>query len=625
MGIVHINQIISFEISGLFTASKAEKYYDTVIKDSLAFICTHPQYVVSLCFTGELLAWIEQFHSEVFMILEELTRNRQIECISSGYNNPLFPLLLPVDRTGQIDKQTTLLRKITGKRSRGLKLALDCWDQSLISSLKTAGVEYVLIQNELFIKNSQKQLAGYRPHLVEDCGKTLILVPYIRQTDILEQIQNSYHQLISQPYDTIFTQLLTGDEFIRFIQTNAGEKLYDWSSGQPLVELSTPSIVTRFTAGFLKTTIPAVWNGTSHHVRELINQNQSIQQLYARMMQVSTDVNQYRGDKVRKRAAREDLWKAQDYKMYCGNAKCGAEDAAELFALQQVAYRHLLAAEKIMENPSEKTQGSINCYDFDFDGLNEYVCRFSEYNAFVRLQGGALFELDSRNSFQLYTLCSGGEVSQNQRTVFNDFLLDEDSFTAFRNSEYPYTRSSHDIHFEEQSFRRSKREIIFLGTGIFGKKRQPFSLKKRYVFSDNGVQVTYILKNESPMEMKGHFLVENTLAVPYQEADKRTIDVITNDSKIQTATDQEVWRDGDISLVQLTDKVTEMSFVFQTNENASLKIQPLYIGSVCAATNCGFFWGFDLPPQYTTEKTLFLTIKTPGKNSLGGKGRRKRS
>ncbi|MCQ2981185.1 MAG: DUF1926 domain-containing protein [Treponemataceae bacterium] len=622
MGIVHICQVVSFEIPGLFTAAKAEEYYKKVIKDSLAYICAHPQYVVSLCFTGDLLSWLEQFHQEVFLVLSELSQNHQIECISSGYTNPLFPLLLPVDRSGQIDKQTTLLRKITGKRSRGLKMACDCWEQSLIPSFKTAGVEYVLLKNDLFIKNFQKQLDGFRPHLVEECGKSLILVPYTTMADIGDWLQSSYSQLTAQPYDTLFSQLLSGEQFIRNVKDGICDRLFDWCAGQPQADLNTPAVVTRLTSGFIKTYVPPVWNGNARHVREVINTNTSIRQLYARMIQLSGEVNQFRGDKTRKNAAREELWKAQNYQMYCGIEG----DELEQFAQQQAAYRHILAAEKIMGDLSGTPATSITSFDFDFDGLDEYACHFTEYNAYIRLQGASLFELDSRNSCQMYTLCSSPGESLPQRTVFNDFLLDDESFSAFQNCNYPYTRTSHDIHFEVASFQRSKREIVFLGKGRFGKKKLPYSLKKRYVFSDNGVQVTYILKNESQSTLKGHFLVENTLAVPYRETDKREIAVVSNDVMVKPVTGQVFWKNRDVSTVQITDTVTETSFILETNENASLQIQPLFFEKECVASTCGFFWDFDLPGQYETEKTLFLTIRTPTKASLGKKrGRRKTS
>ncbi len=626
MAIAHICQVVSFEVPGLFSAAKAEKYYETVIKESLSYICTHPQYVVSLCFTGNLINWLEQFHSEVFLVLSELAEKRQIECISSGFSNPLFPLLLPVDRTGQIEKQTTLLRKVTGKRSRGLKIALDCWDQSMIPSLKTAGVEYVLLKSDLFVKGSSKQLAGYRPHLVEEGGKTLILVPYTTQFDIPDADASIFTHLTSQSYDTIFTQVLSGEQFLLSVNAGVCDRLFTLCAEQPLIDLSCPSVVTRFTAGFLKTTVTAVWNGGSHYVRELINRNGSVQQLYARMIQLSGDVNQYRGDKARKRAAREELWKAQNYQMYSGGvtnqgAKVGQ---VELLGLQQTAYRHLLAAEKIMTDATASA-GTITSFDYDFDGLREYICRFSEYNAFVQLQGASLFELDARNSCQMYTLCSNQDEDVPQRTIFNDFLLDDDGFASFQKCSFPYLKNQHHIHFEELSFQRSKREIIFIGKGKYGKKKQPYSLKKRYVFSDNGVQVTYIIKNESNATMKGCFLIENTLAVPYTELDQREIAVISNESKVKPVNNQVFWKNCDVSCVQITDKVTESSFIFESNENASLQIQPLFCEDICVATTCGFFWDFDLPVQYETEKTLFLTIKSPGSNSLSNKRSRKKN
>ena len=113
-------------------------------------------------------------HLKSFLqILRELTSRHQVEVLGGGYYSPIFPLLFPVDRSGQIEKMSALLRATVGKRPRGMTLFGSIWDPSLVTTFQSCGMEYVLLDSTL-VPSSCK--CCY-PLITSEQGKTLKVLP----------------------------------------------------------------------------------------------------------------------------------------------------------------------------------------------------------------------------------------------------------------------------------------------------------------------------------------------------------------------------------------------------------------------------------------------------------------
>ncbi|ULQ60020.1 hypothetical protein K7I13_01405 [Brucepastera parasyntrophica] len=154
-----------------------ERQYQVIYKPLVSSLYNLPQLPFSLYISGILIDWLERQHPEFFMILEEMANRKQIDILGGGYYNPFFPLLPPADRVGQIELLTTSIRKHFGKRPRGAWLAASAWDPSMVSSLHTCGIEYVLLDKTMFEANGEPQITGLSPVIMEDCGKTLVAFP----------------------------------------------------------------------------------------------------------------------------------------------------------------------------------------------------------------------------------------------------------------------------------------------------------------------------------------------------------------------------------------------------------------------------------------------------------------
>ena len=65
----------------------------------------HPDFKIALSFNGVQLDFFQRKYPEFIDILRQLIAKKQLEILGGGYYDPVFPLLLPVDRAGQIEKR----------------------------------------------------------------------------------------------------------------------------------------------------------------------------------------------------------------------------------------------------------------------------------------------------------------------------------------------------------------------------------------------------------------------------------------------------------------------------------------------------------------------------------------
>ena len=111
-----------------------------------------------MSFLGNQLTFYKKHHLEFIDLIGQLTNRKQLEILGGGYYNPIFPLLFPQDRSGQIELLTSELRQSIGKRPRGMMLYGSVWEPSLIPCLQTCGMEYVFIDSSLIPSGKQNYL-----------------------------------------------------------------------------------------------------------------------------------------------------------------------------------------------------------------------------------------------------------------------------------------------------------------------------------------------------------------------------------------------------------------------------------------------------------------------------------
>ena len=634
-----------------------EKDYETVYKPVIKFLCAHPDFKIALSFNGVQLDFFQRKYPEFIDILRQLIAKKQLEILGGGYYDPVFPLLLPVDRAGQIEKLTSKIRSTTGKRPRGISVCGSIWDYSLISSFNTCGMDYVLLDESLIPSDKLKFVSLF----MTDKGKSIHILPLFKSlkplsdNDVdffIDTIKKSvgkaskYNYLQSDNKNRIVTFEFNHEELKDLLQSGWLSNFYNKvSSIKDSICFSTPSAALKN----CDVSIPAyIYSGMSGDIAQWgIKPYESVKldkrypitiydlfqiypqskALYDRMFYVSMLIHQSHGDKIRKNTAREKLWEAQNGDGFI----CTSKGAFVSSTYRQQAYKKLTEAEKILRE-CEPFKESITSFDYTGDGIKDYVCRMQRFFAVISRKGGSLRELDvfgnsgnfadNLNSVKEFE----GYNDDYERGLFIDHLYDHKEFESYLENTPVGSGIFSKYVYNETKFSNSKKEIILESSALY-KNRQKVNLIKRFILNSNGITVQYILKNESSEVLNAKFAVESNFAqTNFNEKDFEAFKLqILSDSRkqeIDTKTSsKELNESGKLSDVEgiwVTDQDNKITFVFEPNESCGLSFVPIVFSRpeytsgelipACMTFANTLFWDIELAPGMEMEKTINFSI-----------------
>lgn len=410
-----------------------ERVYQRSYKPFLRLLYNTPGFPLTMHFSGTMLSWLDSTHSEFTDVLGEMTQRRQVELIGGAFYDPVFSLIPAKDRLGQIESLTTLIRQRFGRRPRGAWITEHVWEPSLASTLRNSGIEYVFLDDYNLIAGGVPAAELHRPCLTEDQGKTLLVFPTHAALlarigiddpgDMIEELSRVAEEQPGSVVSLMFDGTRYGtsedkgahedrwlERFIGLVNDNS-----DW------ITPTTPWRYTRRPAARKRYYFPTtsfeemmLWSMEPERQRCLLGIKKNVEYsreengylaggyfrqfltryiesnlLYSKMQYTCVLVNQIRGDKYRKQAARHELWRGQCHQAYWHGRPGGIYQNN----LRKAAYSSLIEAEKVTREKGIFIP-SIVKVDFDMDGLDEYLFQGQELNAYVHRKSGALFELD---------------------------------------------------------------------------------------------------------------------------------------------------------------------------------------------------------------------------------------
>jgi hypothetical protein len=411
-----------------------EQAYQNIYKPFLSALYSHPSVSVVLYYMGPLLEWMEEQHAEAFMLLKEMAKRKQVEFLGGAFYEPILSLIPDSDKLGQTEKMTTYLRSHFGNRPRGAWIAERIWEPSLAKILKNGGMDYTFLDDYFFHIAGVEDEVCTHPCLTEDQGKSITVFPLATRLAASipavspAKILASLHKLADESGEKVVALLFPGDRFdIRGNETNGARQwLEAFLAG---IEENRSWLQTVTPQRFLKQNqrrrkrvyfpclsapdamhwvhncrqqknmqtigrkLKNVPNGALYvrggYVRQFLTKYPEIDLLYARMMYTHLMVNQIRGDKYKKQAASNELWKGQANAVYWHGLHGGIYSNS----LRKSAYRAFLEAERLTRG-SETFLPTIIRTDYDLDGQEEYLFQGRIYNTYIHRCGGAAVELD---------------------------------------------------------------------------------------------------------------------------------------------------------------------------------------------------------------------------------------
>jgi hypothetical protein len=396
-----------------------EKVYMNLMRPFVTSLYRYPSLQAVLHYSGVLLHWVERSHPELFMLINDMVARRQAEILGGGFYEPMLPIIPLQDKIGQIELLTTYIRKQFGKRPQGCWIPGFVWEQGLVSPLASCGMDFA------FLGIRQFALAGGNdaPCICEDQGKLITVFPVSRPIEeeltkknllpILKNVNNIHNENQERIVSIFPGKLNPGpDGSADWAWGNFFDEL---SNCESFVETVNPGRLLKSLKGIQKLCIPdSTRDADSVPPRRFIIMNPEAGGIYSKMIFTNVLINQLRGDKSRKLSAHEELWKAQGGDLFCSTGQ-----RPRGHVIRNAAYAALLRAEQITRDKGKFTP-SLVPYDFNLDGVDEWLFQDAKINCYVQSVGGGIFELDYQpKTWNYLGTCAG-------RLAFADQLLPAD-------------------------------------------------------------------------------------------------------------------------------------------------------------------------------------------------------
>jgi hypothetical protein len=285
---------------------------------------------------------------------------------------------------------TTYIRQNFGRKPQGCMLAHSVWEQSLAGVLAACGMAYTFLSEEQFAAAGCKGAALLNPACTEDQGKLLVVFPVF--TSLSGMVKEGAAEVLRNggffPEDAkgalvtvfpVFPREKTEDalrSFFMELETLSSDKTIN-------LELTVPGKVYRQSAFLSRLYFFPSGDSSCPQPRSFLARYPQANELYSRIHFVHNLINQLRGDKSRKRSAREELLKAE-----------GAETLTKANSreVRRYAQKALLVSERIIREKDFKP--SLLSFDLDLDRAEEYLFHDKNINCYVRTKGASVFELD---------------------------------------------------------------------------------------------------------------------------------------------------------------------------------------------------------------------------------------
>lgn len=651
---------------------QSESAYQTALKPFITTIYNHPEILATLYYTGPLLEWLEKKHPEFHTVLGELISRKNVEILGGGYWEPMLPLIPTPDKVGQIEAMTTYLRKKFGKRSRGGWIPGQIWEMHLASSLHTSGMDYVFLSERIFPK-----VPGFRPDapvIAENQGKTILVFPIMDSlTDQFLQVPPDYildrlkKLKTGKDREVVVTLILDGlalgtndlhticyeekwlERFFdavarardwlecvhpgRYLRNTVlpREKIYipaptydvlmHWLRGSQTKQNSSSStgISNSLSNGAAGKSSQDI---TKASYREFLAKYRESGLLYAKMMYVNVLSNQLKGDKYRKKNAKEELWRGQEHHAYWHGPNGGICNSR----LRHSTYSTLIEAEKATRERGI-FKAALTSVDFDMDGNKEYLYSGLIFNAYIHPVGGVLFELDylsvSRN--YLATFSKYPEDYHLQETVelgydsysrhaFLDHILDpEEKLTDFEQGSYRKFDKLPSKRYRTLELERDPPRVSLACSATLNRKEEVLDIYKTFSFRRSSLVVDYTFSNLSQEKLTFLWGSETNLALTENEEMRS---VFLNVADLLPAGEvQERGTDKEVNSWTVLDRERGVVMDFQLSETAGLWRALVFVdyhadGELHRKYQSNFFmpyWLIDLKPKAT--KCLSITMK----------------
>ncbi len=507
-----------------------ERVLSCVLKPMLTFLYNHPDAKVHLHLTTAEMEWLECNHPEVNMLITDLAKKNQLELLTGGYYQPILQLLQMKDRSSQIEKTTTYIRRRYGMRVQTLWCYDQIWNPSYISAMNLCSTSRLMIST--YDRLNERQLRT-EPFIMQETGRTIEVYP---TDDFSSRLISEYAEgrlsfnEVRKRFDERLGQLGTTEYFSMMINADhlcQGSSLCGHEAEQSgvwklLSDLYDACMDKKWNMLLLNEYdeedsisnydyLPAGWYGRDSRqtkkmssFNDILVQSEELNQLYGRLLFIQDVVRNYKKNKDIRKRAESLLEKASSGVPYITDSSGGSVQPM----YRKLVYKYLNEVEQLLSSQPDFSYPIE--FDVDFDQREEYLSLGKNISAMVDSKGGAIIELNYLPAGWNYadtfsgrpvdgTAHGHGVVPGRKQKVFEDILFPivedfseyrkyDDTCCASLGSEY------YDLDRLDRKGTEYKATYLYEGAEFF-----PFSIaiEKKYKFRQNTIIMEVQLTNES--------------------------------------------------------------------------------------------------------------------------------
>ncbi len=477
--IVGLSGNLPSQISGNSFLSEYNSFY----RPFFQILYGYPSIPIVLYFSGLWYEWFAEEHPEVITLIAGMQkRNRQVEILGGAYYEPYLPLLNYSDRIGQIDALTTSIRQRFMKKPKGCMIESSGWDNSLVSSLKSCGIEYIFLDKSTMFFPVGYRVPDYHVSMTEDQGKIITIFPLadkllakaqeLSPEDFVQKILQTKGKdpVISLFFDykTISSMdFVWLDEFFKLITSNKS------------IELISPS---QYLKG--EPEIDREYFQSRNICKKMLLKSEELDNLYAKMIYVQTLANSIRGDRYKKKSALDELWKGQGY------------FSAFTCSASRKAYSCFITSEKLSRSQDSFISSLVKS-DFKLKGYKQYLYQGDTCNAYIQRSGGIIFEFDNiPTAWNYVSWCPDNQYPG----LFRDSMYD---ISRFRGDIESITKSGYEdlssLVYDVEAYDRENKKLTL--SCRYKSSYGPMKMIKTFRFFNFLTAVKYELINLSGLDV----------------------------------------------------------------------------------------------------------------------------
>lgn len=371
-----------------------------IYRPVLSYLYNNPGMKMSLYQSAAMIKHIDSSSSpEVNMLIASLSKRGDLDLITGSYSQAILSLNPTKDRSLQIEKMTTLIRRVYGVKSSSCFFYGQIWSPTYIHTLKSLGLSSVVIsaykattresvERESFIMNE----LGKRVRINVPSDEAASLVSRFAQGIIgFSDLRDGLHDIVSGESDSFIflniDQLLEGAA-----RDGSDEKLAELFIG--MLEGRSDSIVPMYALpvkrpGYLD----SGWYGRDAWARGLMSfndlfvRNENYRYLLNRYLSITDVLSSYKKDKTVKREAESELFHISMGPLFIYDAECTPLRYQE----RKLFWKAIIEAERKIYDADPVSLPRE--YDFEESGTPSQIARNKTYSAVISPRGGALSEL----------------------------------------------------------------------------------------------------------------------------------------------------------------------------------------------------------------------------------------